>query len=90
MVDNSSRLEILENSGWKMRFIACEPRLTEAVEVYKEAGFEVRLEDLPMVPECTTCMLKENNDECKACFEDTKEIYKVIFTRPLKNAPSRD
>jgi len=89
-MQDSFRKEMLEKKGWEMRFIACEPRLSEAVEAYKEAGFEVRIEDLPMVPECTACMLKENHDECKACFEDTKEMYKVIFTRPLKNSSSGD
>ena len=34
-------------AGWERRFIACEPRLSEMVAMYKEIGFEVLLEPLP-------------------------------------------
>jgi len=41
------REEELVAAGWERRFIACEPRLSEMVEMYKEIGFEVILEPLP-------------------------------------------
>jgi len=37
----------LEQQGGIKQFVANEPRLSEAVAMYKEAGFEVHLEPLP-------------------------------------------
>jgi len=39
----SKREDELINAGWAKRFVACEPRLTEMVEMYKEIGFKVHL-----------------------------------------------
>ena len=79
-----------DEKTWEMRFIACEPRLSEAVAAYKEAGFEVRLERPSEIPDCTGCTRNENHHECKACFEDIKDKYKAIFTRPVKGASPRE
>jgi hypothetical protein len=76
-----SRTTILEREGWTKQFLACEPRLTEAVEMYKEAGFEVHLEPLPKEPECEACTGDEDEDECRICFEGFEDQYKIIFTR---------
>ncbi|UCE01556.1 MAG: hypothetical protein JSW67_09730 [Candidatus Latescibacterota bacterium] len=60
----------LRAHGWERRFIYDDPRLSEAVETYRELGFEVRL--LPVAPddaECTECMLQE------------PDRYRVIYTR---------
>jgi hypothetical protein len=80
MDNQKSRLETLERDGWTRQFVANEPRLSEAVELYKETGYDVHLEpipkggspsDLPMV-----------GSECTACFEGTEDQYRIIFTRP--------
>ena len=65
-----SREEELKKEGWVKRFTMDEPRLSEAVEQYKELGFEVLLEpvDTPS-EECTTCLI---------AFIDR---YKTIYTR---------
>ena len=42
-----TREEELVGLGWTRRFIACEPRLSESVELYESLGFEVLLEPLP-------------------------------------------
>ena len=42
-----SIVEAMKNDGWKKQFVANEPRLSEAVALYKEAGFEVALRDMP-------------------------------------------
>ncbi len=76
-----SRTTMLESEGWTKQFVACEPRLTEAVEMYKEAGFAVHLEPLPKEPECEACAGEEDKDECRICFEGFEEMYKIIFTR---------
>jgi hypothetical protein len=52
-----SREEELKKEGWEKRFTMDEPRLSEAVEQYKELGFEVLLEPVDLSSgECTTCM----------------------------------
>jgi len=81
MNEEKSRTAILEGEDWTKQFIACEPRLSEAVEMYKEAGFEVHLEPLSKEPECETCAGEEDKDECRICFEGFEEMYKIIFTR---------
>ena len=62
--------EELKSQGWERRFVYDEPRLSEAVETYRELGFEVLL--LPVAPtdeECTECMLQE------------PDRFRVIYTR---------
>jgi hypothetical protein len=82
MEREKSRTTTLEGEGWTKQFLACEPRLSEAVELYKEAGFEVHLEPLPKEPECEACAGEEDKDECRICYEGVEEMYKIIFTRP--------
>jgi hypothetical protein len=88
MDDHGSRLEALAREGWTRQFVANEPRLSEAVELYKETGYEVHLEpipegdnplDLPMV-----------GSDCKTCFEGTEDQYRIIFTRQKKGVISDD
>ena len=59
--------EELRKQGWIRQFTASEPRLSEAVELYKSLGYEVRLE--PALP--------EDEEACKECllYEDCKTIY---------------
>lgn len=60
----------LRAQGWERRFVYDEPRLSEAVEIYRELGFEVLL--VPIAPddsECTECMLQEPGR------------FQVIYTR---------
>jgi hypothetical protein len=91
MTEERSRTETLEREGWTKQFITCEPRLSEAVEMYKEAGFEVHLEPLPKERECDTCAGEEGGDECRICFDGFEDQYRVIFTRPKEGeAESED
>jgi hypothetical protein len=76
-----SREETLRREGWKRQFVACEPRLSEALEIYREAGFEVHLEPLPKQAECESCAGAEGVKECRVCFEGLEDRYRVIFTR---------
>lgn len=71
----------LEKTGWRKRFVACEPRLSEAVEMYQASGFEVRLEPLPEEAEHDRCIDTEKEDNCRVCFEGTEDRYKIIYTR---------
>ncbi len=89
-----SRIEELEKEGWVKQFVASEPRLTEAANLYIELGFEVHLEPLPKGQECTTCSGTEGHEakgECRVCFEGFEDQYRIIFTRRKKEQkPSED
>jgi hypothetical protein len=64
-----TQLELVAR-GWERRFIYDEPRLSEAVDTYRELGFEVLL--LPVAVDdrdCTECMLQE------------PDRFRVIYTR---------
>lgn len=86
MNEIKSRIKTLESQGWARQFVASEPRLSEAVELYKEAGFEVHLEPLPKASDqsCESCEGTEGETECRACFDGFEDLYKIIFTRPLQ------
>jgi hypothetical protein len=62
----------LEKQGWQKQFTTDEPRLSEAVEFYKELGYEVHLES-PSEEEVL--------GNCGVCFEGTLDKYKTIYTR---------
>jgi hypothetical protein len=85
-------LEILEKKGWKRKFIACEPRLSEAVDMYRKAGFEVHLEPLSDSSECETCVPPEGEtgQTCRICYEGFEDQYKIIFTRPKSASTTVD
>ena len=76
-----NREEELIAAGWERRFIACEPRLSEMVDTYKEIGFEVLLEPLPAKEEMDSRSCEEN--DCTVCFDADRERYKVIYTRAV-------
>lgn len=63
--------EKLKAEGWEKMSTLDEPRLSEAVEIYKEIGFEVHLE--PFHP--------EEEKTCIECFKISPEKYKTIYTR---------
>ena len=73
-----NRTTELSQLGWTRRTIMDEPRLTELVDAYKDLDLEVHLEPL------TQEILKELGEECKACYIDHWNNYKIIFTREPK------
>jgi len=66
-----SREKELKKEGWEKRFTTDEPRLSEAVEQYKELGFEVLLEPVDT-----------SSEECTTCITAFSDRYKTIYTRP--------
>jgi hypothetical protein len=86
MDKEKSPFAVLEEQGWTRQFIASEPRLSEAVEVYEEAGFQVHLEPLPKEPECDTHPAGGCGEAgaCRVCFAGVEDQYRIIFTRPKK------
>jgi len=82
--NNPWEIKDLEEEGWVRQFVASEPRLSEAVALYTELGFEVHLEPLPKGQECSTCAGTEGHEvkgECRVCFEGFEDQYRIIFTR---------
>jgi len=76
----TKREKELIDQGWEKRFIASEPRLSEAIELYESMGFDVFLEPLSCEEE-----LKRDSCEnagCTACYGVAdKERYRIIFTK---------
>jgi hypothetical protein len=58
--------------GWERRFVADPERAREAVELYRRAGFEVRVE--PGLPE-------QLQNECESCWLVKAGYFQVIYTR---------
>jgi len=77
------REDELIRDGWVKRFIACEPRLSEMVEMYEEIGFTVHLEQLPPKEEMDAQGCDENG--CTACFDVDRQRYKIIFTKKAQD-----
>lgn len=69
-----SRDEELRAQGWTRQFLADEPRLSEAVDLYRSLGLEVHLE--PLSP--------AEGGECRSCLEADLERFRVIYTRPTR------
>ena len=82
MNDFAKREEELIGAGWERRFVSCEPRLSEMVEMYQEIGFEVHLEPLPGKEELESGETSSCDEKgCTACFDVDPERYRIIFTR---------
>ena len=90
MDKENSSTALLEKKGWTRCFIACEPRLSEAIDMYKQAGFDIHLESLSKELDCKKCPGENLENECQICFEGFEYQYKVIFTRPGKNKEKED
>ena len=65
----------LAKDGWTKQTTYDEPRLSELVAAYEEAGLEVRLEE----PEEALAL------ECNACFAGGIGKLKTIYTREKKS-----
>lgn len=69
----------LAAEGWIRRNVACEPRLSEAVETYRGLGHEVLL--VPVLAEFAAAGATGSCTECFGTDEDPGR-YQVIYTRP--------
>jgi hypothetical protein len=79
-------IQMLEREGWTRRFVACEPRLSEAAEIYEQVGFEVHLEPLPWKSAMNVGPGRVERGECRTCFEGFEDQYRIVFTRPKRKA----
>lgn len=83
MACDPAREAQLAAQGWRRRFMADQPRLGEAVAMYRRMGLEVHLE--PVDP--AAC---QSGEGCAACLGQPQaaDRCKVIFTRqPAGPAP---
>lgn len=80
---SARREKELSAQGWRRQFTADEPRLSEAVEHYRQLGFEVHLEEV----DPAAC---GQDGVCTSCFaqEPAAAHLKVIFTRQPWPKPS--
>lgn len=67
------RREELESEGWELQSVLSEPRLSEAVELYREIGYEVRV--FPFDPE------EEGCNGCTDCLKDSTIGVFAVYTR---------
>lgn len=58
--------------GWELRFMADPPRCAEALELYRQLGFEVRAE--PVSPE-------QLGPDCEGCQVVVYRSYSLLYTR---------
>jgi hypothetical protein len=73
------REEELLAQGWTRQFVAGEPRLSEAVELYQSLGYEVLMEPLPA---------RAEEGECRSCLEVDMDRYRIIYTRKSEDLAS--
>jgi hypothetical protein len=64
----------LEQQGWTHRFTTIGIRLSEAVNLYRQLGFEVHLEPAEHESELL------ESEACQYCFVTT--VAQTIYTRP--------
>ncbi len=77
----------LEAEGWIRRNVACQPRLGEAVDLYRSLGMEVLL-----VPVSARSGAGGSEGACTVCFsaDDDPDRYRVIYTRPARTGQEDD
>ena len=69
--DVDQRVAVEDSDDWKERFTGEEPRLSEVAQMYRELGFEVRIEPFQ------SC----DDNECQECFKDSKLPISVVYVR---------
>ena len=67
------RRKDLEAEGWELQSVLSEPRLSEAVELYEQIGYEVKV--LPFDPK------EEGCTECTECFKECIGSVFAVYTR---------
>lgn len=67
----------LQEQGWTQRFTAIGLRLSEAVDLYRQLGYDVHLEPTSDAEE------SDESEVCKNCIVTT--LARTIYTRPRAN-----
>jgi len=67
-----SREEELKKLGWERATTYDEPRLSEMVELYREIGYDVHLEQV----------YPDEEPWCNECMKTNPSHFKTIYLRP--------
>lgn len=70
-LDAETGFEAFEAQGWQKRSILDEPRLSEAVQMYQELGFEVKVVKLGL----------GGTKACSVCLDGPSDGSSVVYTR---------
>jgi len=89
MTSEETITRALEQRGWRRQFVATEPRLSEAVEMYRELGFQVHLEPLPTPEKTSNGQSQGTEIKCRTCFEGSEDDYRIIFTKPAESSGNK-
>jgi len=73
---SSSADAALIAEGWERRFTADLERVAEAIALYTQLGFEVRVEPVP---------LPDASSECQPCHSASARQFKTIYTHKKKD-----
>ncbi len=73
-----SNKDKLKSDGWEKQFTCSEPRLSEAIDLFKSLRREVHLE--PLIEQD-----KPMGSNCDACYMSCSDEMKTIWTRKLNN-----
>ena len=68
---------LLQEQGWTRRFTALGRRLNEAIELYRQLGFEILLEPADLDEE-----YRAGAGGCEQCIVTT--LARTIYTRPRR------
>lgn len=71
----SNLFDKLISDGWIQQFTVSGPRLQEAIENYRELGFEVK----------TVPAREIDTNDCNVCFENAADETMMIFTRKAES-----
>jgi hypothetical protein len=71
MVDEIKTSKQLEAEGWQLASVSSGEHLKRMLEMYRELGFEVYIEEVTA----------EQYGECTSCYEDSGEKAYRIYTR---------
>jgi len=74
LIRSAMPVDPLVLEGWERQNTLDEPRLSEVAEMYREIGFEVRIE--PFDP--------DRESGCTECMRASAEKFKTIYTRRIK------
>ncbi len=74
LIRSAMPMDPLVLEGWERQNTLDEPRLSEVAEMYREIGFEVRIE--PFDP--------DRESGCTECMRTSAEKFKTIYTRRLQ------
>jgi hypothetical protein len=72
-----SRREELKKEGWELASVLSGPRLSEAIQLYEEIGFEVKTFPFDIKEDYT----QDEGSGCIECFKGKGQEIVAVYTR---------